>query len=980
MRSRFVALLSRARPVRAVRTGAWRLALALPGPARAPWRSSAPRWRHPRTVVALNLLFYAFALSLVALLVMALLAFLAGRPIGPLARTEQSCRDISFSCGLFGGAIFAVVPAAITYLFLLRLPRQRYLRRARTAPHLLAEPGRRMNGSSVGSRGVWGLLVENLLDRERRRPQIIIGAAGSGKTTLLIQLTSVLARSGAVPIPIQLADAEARIDLRELARRTFIRESRVSEADASKTWEQLLREDQVVVLADGLDEALPDSDPDIRDSLVGFAIQEAQNSGLPLVVFSRPSGSVTAFGASVLALEPLPADVAFAHLATWSNSEQERLEWLVERAGLGAPSYLHIAAELERNGLFDYPGIDTRGADRIELRRRLALAWLDALVDGRITGIDGLAPEARERTLVYLSVFACIALWSGSRRVSFDAVDDALASLPTLRDVVEDRVGVVRVADAWLAASRGVGLGLVTVTPSGVRFSSPVAQGCLAAILMTAVLDDDAYLGEALAQPCDALLLALVMFSRMDESDGLSSEGEPWRPWLQERLVFAMPGHDDVTALALLTTAIELGARDHGAPQLGLWPALVSAWPSGSRDQAVVYAKWRLVQPLADAARSSQAADAYQALYDACCEEDVAAVRSPLAHELGLGGDPAFEAVRPSLEAVQEELEGASAHALLYEPQRRFELQGWLLPLFFGSVTGENQQSVVTLLEAWLTLVPGLAPSLEAAIGQGMRWEANRVPPPSGQETREYLLERMLDTMDAADFWLTSLRLIQALGLAALSSERLHSDAVGKVHGLLYGTPREGEHPFVSEARQLALRAVRSGDAARFMWLDERHVLARMGGSTGGEPRGRSGALIDSSDGWTTLHRRAQHLLGDVVVLLNLAERHVEGRDREARLRRTYFALPSCLVEDRCPYLRPHLSRADAARRLPGEDCAVGCPVGLCPSPPWRPYSDLGEAFCRRLKGSLERRRPWQATSRTELRAFWTEMEDRARR
>jgi hypothetical protein len=76
---------------------------------------------------------------------------------------------------------------------------------------------------------------------------------------MLVRLTRLLALRGAVPVPIRLREAQEELDFLELERARFLGEveSRLlSDAEGDKIWRKLLDEDRIVVLADGLEEAL----------------------------------------------------------------------------------------------------------------------------------------------------------------------------------------------------------------------------------------------------------------------------------------------------------------------------------------------------------------------------------------------------------------------------------------------------------------------------------------------------------------------------------------------------------------------------------------------------------------------------------------------------------------------------------------------------------------------------------------------------
>ena len=167
------------------------------------------------------------------------------------------------------------------------------------------------------------------------------------------------------------------------------------------------------------------------------------------------------------------------------------------------------------------------------------------------------------------------------------------------------------------------------------------------------------------------------------------------------------------------------------------------------------------------------------------------------------------------------------------------------------------------------------------------------------------------------------------------------------------------------------------------MWIDESGVVSRVG-SCPAKPHSRRkhNLWIPPSTGWTALNARAQQLVADVLLLLNLAER---GRppQRERRLQNTNKNyLPPCLAEDRSP-LDPGRPLGMAGDFEPGSRCPTGCKFGLCPYPARGEQSyrqELSEAFCRRQQRLLAprairtRAAAWYEGSVTQLRGFWKEL------
>jgi hypothetical protein len=246
-----------------------------------------------------------------------------------------------------------------------------------------------------------------------------------------------------------------------------------------------------------------------------------------------------------------------------------------------------------------------------------------------------------------------------------------------------------------------------------------------------------------------------------------------------------------------------------------------------------------------------------------------------------------------------------------------------------------------------------------------------------------------------ARFWFSRLTLVHALCLWSLPDEPINRQPSGSrrvdhkalVENWLAFPDGQAEHPFVLEARRLAMWALHTEQPERFIWIDESGIVGRVGSRPANPGSRRKHNLwIPPSTGWTALHPRAQQLVADVLLLLNLAERG-DPTQREKRLRRTNRnRLPPCLAGDRSP-LDASRTVGMARSSEPGSNCKDGCPFELCPYPPRGEQSyrvELSEAFCHRqqalMNGTGVRRRaaPWQGTLPGELRRFWKQMAQRA--
>ena len=430
---------------------------------------------------------------------------------------------------------------------------------------------------------------------------------------------------------------------------------------------------------------------------------------------------------------------------------------------------------------------------------------------------------------------------------------------------------------------------------------------------------------------------------------------------------------------------------------------------------------------------------AYRQLYEIGCREPSYPVQLAAAQEIGSGGDAAYQAVSRALaapcaicEAERAPANGKGANrgrSGLASDRGHWQasvISAWLAPMLVGSVgaTGSSHadnsltEQAQADLDRWLRHIgkygrrPGeedLPITLEIAVAQGFKYAANQRPthPDTRHEVRMRLAEQALEMLKGTEYWFSQLTLIQALCLLSLSEQSEHPagkqdanpEAIVK-HWLDVagrestdrnpdtGVPGE-PHPFVREAAQLAVLAMKTGHPQRYMWIDESGVVGQVGSrkTSEGTTYRKHRLWIPPSAGWTALNGRAQQLVADVLLLLNLAARGDQPRDSERRLNRSNrHDLPPCITRYR-PALDPGLTVATATSASPGIGCVDGCAFELCPYPPkgTQPRVEMSEAFCRRqqtllTRTSLSRRKaPWQEMQRGQLIDFWAEMADRAR-
>jgi len=201
------------------------------------------------------------------------------------------------------------------------------------------------------------------------------------------------------------------------------------------------------------------------------------------------------------------------------------------------------------------------------------------------------------------------------------------------------------------------------------------------------------------------------------------------------------------------------------------------------------------------------------------------------------------------------------------------------------------------------------------------------------------------------------------------------------------------QHPFVVEAGDLAALALECGIPGRFIWMDESGIVAKVGSrpASPGDYR-KHNLWIPPSSGWSALDRRAQQLVADVLIMLNLTEQAGSSESPAAREHRLENAnrstLPPCLTRDRRP-LQPGRTIGSAVMASHGSTCLDGCQFELCPYPPSgaQPRAELNEAFCQRQQSLLAHRllrpgrktAPWQGLTPKELESFWAQMARRSR-
>ncbi|GAA2714595.1 hypothetical protein GCM10010315_22170 [Streptomyces luteosporeus] len=366
---------------------------------------------------------------------------------------------------------------------------------------------------------------------------------------------------------------------------------------------------------------------------------------------------------------------------------------------------------------------------------------------------------------------------------------------------------------------------------------------------------------------------------------------------------------------------------------------------------------------------------------------------------------------------------------------REFVMRAWMLPMLLGSVSDERREEARSRMTKWLRHLdphhpgaPDLMLSLENAMAQGFKFAANRRErhPFTYAGGRKDLVRQAETMLQQSRCWYAQLTLLQALCLWQIPDgpavrKRSHQDThappttaiqtverwlsmAGTAHAPAVPAGGDGAaarqplHPFVAETADLVTLALETRRPERFIWIDEKGVADNIGSRNSGPQLYRKHNLwIPPSIGWSSLDGRAQRLVADVLVMMNLIERDGQPDEVEERLSRSqqpHMQLPPCITADRDP-LHPDLKITTSGSPTPGSSCHPhSCPFQFCPYPPrgTELRAELREPFCRQqqalLPHGLMRRLPrvrrrktpnWVGMRVPELHAFWDGMAGRMR-
>jgi hypothetical protein len=628
-------------------------------------------------------------------------------PSGAAFDPDRRCAALGFSCGIATNILASGVLVALASAYVLsrlfRLQR-RYRARARADSRELVPTAGAIIDQVVGRDELCMAVMTDLHDRGSR-PHVIMGGVGTGKTAVLVKLTELLAEKRAIPVPIRLRDATTELDFESLARNRFLSEVNPglsSSAEGETIWRRLRQDGKIIVLADGLEEAIvgTSAEPE-RDNIIREAIRRAHQQHLPLVIASRPHDPLRSTDAAILNLEPLSYEAALAYIGSDGTSEDERrLAWIVETADVvEAPLYLQITRELHVKGLLEPTSagqqgvVDTRGVDRSKLRLSLLETWERALVNGHLLEEIPLNRAERQAALEQMSALACAGLRADRLEAEFeiDLGAPIRAEVQQRLARIDEQTGQapgVRTIDVRLAAAWAAQLNLVEVRGHSVRFPHSLMQAYLGSRLLDAALKDPDYLRDAMQYPKPGreFVIALVLRSRAtdrgDGTDRARPESAPPAaasrtrrprgasvPDPRNQADFLAPlragaaVRDDnkvldmyAAALEIDCVAAELAHADIAAEIRERWSRIHAQDP-----RTLEEGKLALVHHFGDAARMIderrrrgeplQARPAYPQLYGIGCADRSYPVQLAAAQEIGVGGEAAYEELRHILSA-----------------------------------------------------------------------------------------------------------------------------------------------------------------------------------------------------------------------------------------------------------------------------------------------------------------------------------------
>ncbi|TQN42929.1 hypothetical protein FHU33_2343 [Blastococcus colisei] len=758
---------------------------------------------------------------------------------------DETCSDVGTSCGILSGFVLTwlTVGAATALFLLLRLlaVTRPYKARAVKRPSELVPTAGSIVGDIVGRDEICEVIIDDLRNSDDRRPHILLGGVGAGKTAVIVELTRILASRKAVPVPVRLRDADKGVlDFQGLARRQFlseIEESVLSQGEAERAWRYLRKHDRIVVLADGMEEALSDQGADDdREAMVRVGIRRARRDKLPLVIASRPHDTLRGSDAAIFELEPLSKSESLGYLERRDAAgDRQRLDWIVETADIAeSPIYLRITRELHDRGLLQHltdgvkaRGVNTRNLDRSALRLNLLDTWLWALIHGHLLPEIPLTRDERLVTVTLTAALAIEGLKRDSLEVKYSDVvhmkdgsgdgrsderdDDSEESQRHSQDsddeeeILEDealrsRVTAllksrdIRPVQIRLAASWASRLGLLEARGEEVRFDHSILQAYLGSLLLDEVIVSKDFRDAALRapkRPGRELLIALVLMSRRRAgpdigAGGLSADnpitGDDAVELARLRdlvsaLVKRASRRKDNKALDMFAAALEIDSVLDAPQHHDIARSVSEAWGTftASDQRTLEEAKIGLVRRFGDAARQIDRRAA---------RREFSELVSPAYHALFQIGwrESASYAVRHT---VAQEL-GVSGHGAFRQLDKDFEaaLHDEIASLHDDENPDSEQWWRLRIMSAWL------APLLFGSVSPGSRGATT-----TAEEAQKTLGDAQKNLME----W------VRRVGATPVGDRELRlpiSVEVALAQGFTYAANRRRRHPYAEvEAR-----------------------------------------------------------------------------------------------------------------------------------------------------------------------------------
>src|SRR5215510_3359747 len=185
----------------------------------------AEKWNPRRSRVRILEAFsYLGAALLVVAIVWSLFMMIYGRS-GVLNSLNNRCGRLALACGTVSGFLIpflSVALASAVFLFYrLRHVKAPVASDAKKKPHDLVQTSSREIGKIVGRDELCNVIMEDIRDRDTRRPHLLVGGVGTGKTAVLVRLTQMLGERRAIPVPIRLRDAQDDLDFHKMAYSRF---------------------------------------------------------------------------------------------------------------------------------------------------------------------------------------------------------------------------------------------------------------------------------------------------------------------------------------------------------------------------------------------------------------------------------------------------------------------------------------------------------------------------------------------------------------------------------------------------------------------------------------------------------------------------------------------------------------------------------------------------------------------------------------